>query len=287
LAILKDPIVLFLLLGAAFAAVVLANRSDESARPPSDLEILVTDADVVWLGLAFEKTRQRPATPTELRDLVENRVRDEMLYREAIALGLDQGDDGLRQRLGQKIAFLVKDAGAAVEPTEAELAAHLAANPAKYAVAPRRRFVHVYVNADMRGAEASAHATALLERLRTEPELDPKTVGDRLMIEAEQPLLPPALVARQFGDGFAKDLFALAPSDEWQGPLESGYGLHLVRIVEAAVGEAPPLDRVRKKVRADLVRDRREAAFEAYLETLREKYDVRIQASGLEGEALK
>lgn len=274
-----DPLVIFVVLGALLAWVHIATREDAPVLL-RDSEIVVTNADVAWLQQTFTKTWQRPPTKEELRTLVDRRVRDEILFREARALGLDQGDDALRRRLAMKLEFLAKDA-TAVEPTEPELVAYFEQNKQRYAVPAARSFAHIYVNLDKRGAQADAEAKALLAKLTAEPGQDITELGDRIMLEQEQRGLAPRDVRALFGDDFARALFE-QPANTWVGPLRSGYGLHLVFVREDVPGEIPPMDAVRDRVRSDLVDQRREDGLNAYLDTLRGKYDVRIDADLLE-----
>lgn len=274
---LRDPLVLFLVLGAALGGLHWALQ-DEASPLQRETEIVVTDADVLWLQQVFEKTWQRPPTKAELRKLVDRRVRDELLYREAKALGLDQGDNALRRRLAMKLEFLAQDAGAAAVPTEAELRAYLEANPASYTRAGRRTFVHVYLNADKRGKAVEADATALLERLRTEAGFDASEAGDRIMLEFEQVGVAPRDVAATFGVEFSDALFA-QESSRWVGPLRSGYGVHLVFVRDAEADRVPQLEEVRDQVQRDLVAERRDRALEAYVEALRDRYDVSLRTT--------
>ena len=274
-----DPLVIFVVLGALLAWVHIATREDAPVLL-RDSEIVVTNADVAWLQQTFTKTWQRPPTKEELRTLVDRRVRDEILFREARALGLDQGDDALRRRLAMKLEFLAKDA-TAVEPTEPELVAYFEQNKQRYAVPAARSFAHIYVNLDKRGAQADAEAKALLAKLTAEPGQDITELGDRIMLEQEKRGLAPRDVRALFGDDFARALFE-QPANTWVGPLRSGYGLHLVFVREDVPGEIPPMDAVRDRVRSDLVDQRREDGLNAYLDTLRGKYDVRIDADLLE-----
>jgi hypothetical protein len=278
---LRDPIVCFLLLGAGLAGLHLATRTEPSPVV-RDTRIVVTDADVMWLAQVFRKTWSRPPTRAELQTLVERRIRDEMLYREAVALGLDEGDEALRRRLGMKLEFLAKDAGAAAEPTEAQLQAAIEADPGRYAIAPRIGFTHVFLSPDKRGAAAERDAASLLERLRKEPGIDLDTVGDGLLIDPTQ---TPDEVGRTFGNAFADALFELEADDGWHGPIASGYGLHLVRIDRRLAGGPAPLALVRDRVRNDVLDARRAAALEGYLAVLREKYDVELRSSILEERA--
>ena len=271
-----DPLVIFALLGGPLFGLHLLTRSPDPGT--SERRIVVTDADVAWLIEAFQKRRLRPPTRQEVRGLVDRMIKDEVLYREAVALGLDREDPALRRRLAMKLEYLARDVGAAAEPTEAELQAHLDANPERYAMEPRRRFAHVYVSEDRRGTEAAAEARALLEALRANPEQDVTKLGDPILLEAEQPMASRADVERRFGREFVEGLFALE-AGSWGGPVRSGFGLHLVRVHEAEAAEAPGLEDVRDRVRNDLLQQRKEAASENYIQALLEKYDVVVRSS--------
>lgn len=280
---LKDPLVLFVVLGGALAALHLTLRDDP---PPQarQTEIVVTDADVVHIRQVYEKTWQRPPTDAQLRIIVERRVRDEILYREAMALGLGQGDSALRRRLALKLEFLARDAGGAAAPTEAELRVFLEENAASYTSPGHRSFIHVFVSEAKRGERAEADAGALLKRLKNEPALDPLTLGDRTMLEAEQPRVSRRDVTAIFGGAFADGVFE-QPVGGWEGPLRSGYGLHLVLVREDVPGAVPPFAEVRAKLERDLIDRRGEAALAAYVEALRKKYNVSIRATlGSDGE---
>ena len=272
-----DPIRWFVVLGAALAALHVATRSDE--RAPSS-RIVVTDTDVAWLVEAFERTRFRPPTEAELRGLVDRHVRDELLYREATALGLDREDPALRRRVAMKLEYLAKDVGASVEPTDADLQAWIDAHPERYAAPPRRAYEQVYVSTDKRGARAEDDARELLGLLAGDDPPSVDEAGDPILLEPRQPPSTPDEVARQFGAAFADALFG-QPVGTWQGPVRSGYGLHLVRVTEAAPGAPAQLDAVRARVRNDLLADRKEKAVAAFVDALRTKYGVDIQAARL------
>jgi hypothetical protein len=276
-----DPLVIFLVLGAALAGLHALTRSPEADSP--ERRIVVTDADVAWIVEGFARRRMRPPTRAELEALVDRHIKDEVLYREAVALGFDREDAALRRRIASKLEFLARDAGAAAEPTEAELQAFLDARAERYAEAPRRRFVQVYVSEERRGERAASDARALLAKLRAESELDPTQVGDTILVEAAQPLSTAAEVSGRFGGSFAEGLFALEVGS-WGGPIRSGFGLHLVRVLEEEPGRAARLERVRERVRNDLSQQRKEEALDAYLATLLEKYEVEVRVALLAGE---
>lgn len=280
---LKDPLTLFVVLGVALAGLHLALRSDPPS-PTRQTEIVVTDADVTHLRKIYEKTWQHPPTNAQLRTLIDRRIRDEILYREATALGLGQGDSALRRRLALKLEFLARDAGAAAIPTETELRAFLEKNAANYTSPEFRSFIQVFVSEAERGERAEADAEALLERLGSDSTLDPLTLGDRTMLEAEQTRVSRRDVRSIFGEAFADALFDQVVGT-WRGPLRSGYGLHLVFVRENQAGVVGQFEEVRARLERDLIDRRGDQALAAYLTALRKKYDVTIQPTlGSDGE---
>jgi len=272
-----DPLVLFVLIGSALVALQhFAGPTSTSSA--NDRRIVVTDADVTFLVEGFQKRRFRPPTPNELAALIHRNVTEEVLYREAVAIGLDREDPALRQRLARKLESLARNVGA-TEPTEAELEAHLVAHADKYAEETQRSFEHVYVSEDKRRASADAYARKLLAGLRQEPDQDLDAIGgDVLDLRARQPLQTPRDVRAQFGLEFTETLFRLDVGP-WQGPIRSGFGLHVVRVRETRHAEPPRLEEVRERVRTDFVYQRKEAALEAYLKPLLEKYVVELPAT--------
>ena len=277
-----DPIVIFLILGTGLVGLQALTRSEP--EPDTSHTLVITEADVGVIYETFRRGRLRPPTVAELRGLVDRHVRDEILYREAVALGLDREDPALRRRLAMKLEFLAKDVGAAVEPTEAELQAWFEARAERYALKPRRAFQQVYFSEDKRGERALADARDLVARLQKTGSNDVSEAGDPLLLEADYPPSTRADVERDFGSAFAEALFELEV-DRWVGPVPSGYGLHVVRITATDPGEMPPLDAVRDRVRTDLLAQRKEEALEKYLESLYEKYAVELRVTLPEPEA--
>ncbi len=272
----REPLVHFLILGAAL--FWLADALGDPARGRAD-RIVFTAGDVEQLAAGFERTWQRPPTQAELEGLLEDRVREEVFYREALALGLDRDDTIVRRRMRQKMEFLSEDL-VAVEPSDADLEAWLAANREAFRLEPRVAFRQVYLSRDRRGERVQADAEKLLASLREEDaDLDPKTLGDPLPLPAESDALSKSEVARLFGESFATSLFELAPG-RWEGPVASAYGLHLVFVGERVEGRDPALDEVRDAVEREWLADQRRRAREDSYLALREHYEVEIAQPG-------
>ena len=270
---LREPLLHFLLIGAALF-VLYGLQNDEAVSDSS--RIVFTEADIDRLSALWEKKWQRLPTQQELEGLIESQIREEVLYREALAMGLDKQDAVVRRRLAQKIEFISADLAAQAEPSEAELADHLAAQADKFEVPGRISFVQVYLNADKRGAQVQQDARRLLGEL-TQPDsaIDIMLAGDSFMFGQQHEQLSEQGVARLFGETFATKLFAL-PVGSWQGPVPSGYGLHLVRIDHKTESRQPELDAVRDKVRNEWLAGQRRTMDEAFYKSLRQRYEIVI-----------
>lgn len=268
----SEPLLHFIVLGLAlFALYSLRERFPRSERDtivvtPGRIETLVTTFAAVW---------QRPPTVEELDGLIENYVVEEMLSREAIKLGLDRNDTVIRRRLRQKMEFITEDIAAMNEPSDDDLAKYLRDNPKKFETDPYYSFRHVFLANDPADA-SQADAVALLAKLNASGDVDASSLGDRLMLPHEFIHEPRNRISAQFGDAFADRLDSV-PLGVWSGPIESGYGGHLVLIMEKTPARVPPLEEARDEVRRELVNERREEAHKRAIEGLRMRYDVVIE----------
>lgn len=267
--LLREPLVHFLLLGALlFAAYGWLNGSGFGARN----EILVTQPLVEGLVTQFERVWRRPPTAEERQTLIESWVRDEVFYREAIAMGLERDDPVVRRRLSQKVQFIL-DSGAPAAPTEAELQRWLDEHADTYRLDPTYVLQQVFFDASRHGGNADAAVEAAKRALAA----NRKVAGDATMLPAT--LSGSASdVARNFGAEFETALRSL-PVGSWQGPVRSSFGLHLVLLDGRTDGRLASLPEVRDAVARDLDQARAKAADEAYYRRLRDKYVVRIEGT--------
>ena len=275
---LREPLLHFLLLGAAlFAAYAMVSK--RSGAEPG--RIVITRGQVESLALGFAKTWQRSPTADELAGLVRERIREEVYYREGMALGLDQDDTVIRRRLRQKMEFISEDRAAPAEPSDADLTAYLAAHPDSFRVEPAFTFSQVYLDPGKHGANLARDAEALLTRLRRGDAKDEwSSLGDPFLLERRFTAIPENVVAKQFGAAFATALKGLAPG-RWEGPIESGFGVHLVRVSERTEGHVPALADVRDAVRREWINARRVEANEQTYQELLKRYEVTVDLPGL------
>ena len=277
----RDPLLQYLVIGLVLAAGFwwLRARDDTAARARR-IEVGVTALQ--WLHRNWQARWQRPPTADELRGLVDNYVRQEVLYRTGAAMGLDRGDEVIRRRVQQKLELMTEDVAALTQPTEAQLQAYLTEHASDYAIAERRSFTQIYFNLDKRGRDGVAAAKALLIDLRGRPAASVRAedLGDRFLLGSDFESASPFAVSRELGTRFAEALFALEPGD-WEGPIYSGFGLHLVRVDAVVPGRAPALAEVRDEVLRDHQVASRERARDEIYTTLAREYDIAIDEEAL------
>jgi hypothetical protein len=281
--LIREPLVHFLVLGAAIFAL-FAGFGGGPAGPsgpvpvpaaagPALLE--VTPAEARALARQFAATWRRPPRLDEMDALIDNYIREEVLVREAQALTLDEGDAVVRQRLAQKMQFLMESAAVAAEPTEAELQAHLAAHAEVFARPARIAFEQI----PFADADAAAAALAALR-----DGADPSLQGGPSLLPGRWPASPRSVVDGSFGGGFFDALAAL-PRGVWAGPVDSGYGPHLVRVTAFTPRSVPTLDAVRDAVTADWRAERRATVSAERMDALMAGYEiVRPDAAEILGE---
>jgi len=269
--VLRQPLFQFLVLGLILFGLYVVFGEKQEAESK---EIVISTQQIELLASMWEKQWRRPPTPQELNGLVQSFIREEVLYREALAMGLDRDDMVVRRRLAQKIEFLAQDLATQGEPGDAELRTFYQENAEDFEAPGTVTFTHVYVNLDNREEDAFEDADRILAELRQGA--DPMQLGDRFMLQSHYADLTQQGVARNFGNSFAEDIFELVPGT-WEGPVQSGYGLHLVQIENREEAFMPPFEEVRPRVRDEFMSNRRREVDELFFERLRENYEVVIE----------
>lgn len=254
---LREPLLHFLIGGAAIF-MLFAWRGEPV--DPADRTIAVDREQQALIALDFERTMQRPPTDAELDKLIEGWVREEVLYRKSLRLGLDQNDPVVRRRLAKKMDFLASSQADLATPSDEELQRWYTANAARFADGARVSFEQRYFS-----QEADARA-GLGNPGSGEPSSLPDAVEGRLLRD----------VAAQFGNRFVDALAGLKTGQKWQGPVRSGLGWHIVRLTGREAGQVPPLAEVRDKVLAEWRLEQGEARREAAYRTLADAYRIEI-----------
>lgn len=260
--LLKEPLLYFLAAGALLFLIGGALEDDPHLR------IAVTADEQNRLAAQWQAQMGRAPTPEELEALTEQWLREEIYYREALAMGLDQDDVILRRRLAQKLTFLTEDLATAEPPDDATLRAYYADNLARYRQDERFTFQHRFFSSERHG-DAQAAALAALDLAGTgEP-----AAGDPFMLQSSYVERSVREVAQLFGREFAAALPGL-PTGAWSEPVRSAYGWHLVRIEARRPARQLEYAEVADRVATDFRQERRRLANEAQYQALRERYRV-------------
>lgn len=272
--VLREPLAQFLLLGLLlFGAYHGLRRGAGPAAPSARIEL--TPDELRQIGMTWVAQGRPAPTPAEMQSLVDARVREEILYREALALGLDKDDAIVRRRLAQKMEFLFEDVAALRKPTPDELRAWFAAHATHFARPARASFRHLYFSPDRRAQRAHEDAARALAKIAGQPMDSPKAAaqGDPFMFQDYYGDRGQDEVARTFGAGFAQALFRQAPG-AWAGPIESGYGWHLVWVDAITPEQVPAFEEVEVQVETGWIEAQRAEIREQAFAAMRERYQV-------------
>lgn len=268
--IIKEPLLHFALLGGLTFALYWIE-SGESVQP--EKRIIVSEQDVERHIALFERKWQRLPSRSELSGLLESDIREEILYREALKLGLDRDDAIVRRRLAQKMEFISADISDMLNPTDKELQDYLEQHPAEFLIPPRYSLEQVYLNPDRRAETLDADADALLMQLRSSDSAEYQRLGDPMMLPQRVDDIDTAGITREFGPEFSATLGS-APLGEWYGPVRSNFGVHLVRIVRMRPGRDASLADVREAVEQKWRHAQREQTETDFYQSLRQEYEV-------------
>lgn len=262
----REPLLHFLLVGAALYGVHRWTASE-----PADPPIVIDEAFVAGLERQHVQRSGRPPEDEEtLERLVDEHVREEVLLREALRLGLEQDDPIVRRRLVQKMELMLGAAAEPGEPSDDELRAHLEANAERFVRSERLGFTQVFF-AKERREDAVADARNAREALTAGA--DPETLGDSFVLGRRQSPVAQSAIAGRYGQPFAETVGELE-MDTWSEPIESPLGVHLVRLEEREPGHTPTLDEVRADVRDDWRREARAERLDAAIGRLVERAEV-------------
>lgn len=274
----REPLVHFLLSGTLlFLVGTLLSRDTVAAGSQSSIR--VSRAEIERLTEVWSRQYGRAPDSAQVKNLVDEYIREEILYREAIASGLDKGDTIIRRRLVEKMEFLSQEVASA-DPSERELQEYFDRNRDKFMVPAQVAFSHIYFSTSKRGPTAESDARNALAKLRSQPSAQASGLGDTFMLQSEYPAQTQEEIKGLFGEEFVGELFQLG-SGRWEGPIRSSYGLHLVKISQYVPSRVPELAEVRSQVVTDFKNQRLQDASEAYYARLRARYRIDVDNAAL------
>lgn len=272
--LLREPLLHFLVIGAGL--FFLFNQVGDPDVETNN-RIIITQADLDRLAAVWLRRMGRPPSAQEREQQLDHYIREQVLYREAKALGLDQDDVIVRRRLTQKMGYLFNDLSLISEPTEVELSSFLSKNPSNFSVPGKVSFNHIYLDPDSRGQGVYEDAKHLLTQLHDLADvIDVASKGDRFLLPYDYSEVRKSDLTNLFGKSFATQLFT-RPVGSWQGPLTSEYGVHLAYIKSRSEARLPPLAEIRERVFNEWLAAKQREANEAFYQSLRQRYEIVIK----------
>jgi hypothetical protein len=273
LTLLREPLFQFLVLGAALFGLFHLVDGKKTETPD---RIVISSARIANLADGFARTWRRPPGTEELQGLVDDYIRDEVFYREGRAAGLDRDDVIIRRRVRQKMEFFADDASVP-EPSEAQLAAYLGANPERFRTEDHLTFHQVFLSAARRAATIDRDSQQVADTLaHAGAAVDTTSLGDPFLLGEEFQAMSQSELTSVFGDGFAKHI-SVMDQGRWEGPIPSSFGQHFIYISERIQGVLPPLDAVRPAVRREWSNARQLEAQQKLYASLRERYEIVVE----------
>ena len=275
---LREPLLHLVLIGAAI--YLLYGVFAEAVPEADDKTIVVSAGEIEWMRSSWRQRWNRPPTAEEFDGSIQQYIREMVLYREALTMGLNQHDMVIRRRLAQKLEYLAKDLVALTPPSEDELLAYFATHQDSYQQPALYTFTQVFIDPDKRGDATLDDAEDIKATLIAEGDAieDAGALGDEFMLQNYYPEKDPIEIQKSFGSGFTESFMELSPG-QWHGPVLSGYGVHLVYVSHVSEPPAPVFAELRERVTEDWKIDRGEELNEMFYANLRDQYTVVIESS--------
>ena len=273
---LRLPIVQFVLVGVGIYLVYGVIKNQRSGQ--EDTRVVVSAQEVDLMKANWQQRWMRAPTAEELEGQIKQYVQEQVLYREAVAMGLDKTDPVIRRQLAMKLERLVQDLVSGVEPTEEELKAYFEAHAEDYLDPERITLTQIFFDPDKRGDTTLPDAEVLKLKLQSvdNPAEAGKDLGDSFMLQSYFPGRTEMEIAKVLGGGFAQSVFKLS-AGEWHGPVLSGYGVHLVYVHDRVKPKPAAFNSVKDRVIADYKTQKRVDARDLFIEGLFEKYEVVVE----------
>ena len=237
--LIKEPLVHFLIAGALVFTLLSGRAPDLGER-----RIVVDERVVGGLVSRFYDSFRRMPTKDETDGLIRDWVQDQVYYREALALGLDEGDEVVVRRMRRKLESLAVADAETKAPSDAELQALIDKDPARYAEDPLTSFEQIFLGADTPDTRRTAEQQLPILRSGGTVPILPIPIPGKFSNASS------ADIAAQFGDEFTLALRG-QPTGQWSGPVASGLGLHIVRVTKRGAAQPPVLVKVRQRVEND------------------------------------
>ena len=271
----KEPLIQFLIIGAAiYGAYAMFATPEENFR---DTLVHVDSNRINGFISEWEARWSRPPTREEIDGLIQSYIKEDVLYRQAVAMGLNEDDPITRRRMAQKLEFLTSDLAMMIQPAEGELERYFSDNSEAYRAPDRMTFSQVFFDPDSRGNSTLKDAAEALLELQAAgvPTEESMQVGDGFMLQSDFVSVTATEAARQMGSGFVEAVVQLEPGS-WHGPVLSGYGVHLVYVYSYKKSPPAVFEEVQAAVLENWQLEQREQFNADFLRNLKERYEIVI-----------
>jgi hypothetical protein len=260
--------------GLLLALILVLLRGTPQSGDAID-RVAFTEVDLKQIYARHTRTWNRPPTEEELRKAMEQYVRNEIFYREALARNFDQNDPTVRLAMVRKLIMLGTARAEAAVPGDKELQAYFSLRRERYRMPAQVDLVQVFVSTDKRGDTAREDAKQLLAALHeSDPGADElHAFGDAIMLDSVQADMSESDLDRTFGTGFSEAVLGLEPG-RWTGPVESGYGLHLVKVLRRDDAAIPDWRDVCSRLITDMQYEARAAAEDQLYAEIAPRYQI-------------
>jgi peptidyl-prolyl cis-trans isomerase C len=272
--IIKEPLVHFLILGGLLFFI---SAHFNPASPEHDQQtIVITNQHIEQLRTRMSSLLKRELTPPEMQSAIDQYITEEVLLREGLKLGVVEEDPGMRRNVAEKVKFLLSDTTLAREPTEGMLQEFMQKNPALFTQPPRRSFIHIYFDPAKHTTTLESDVKKAQQKLLGKTKIDPLMFGDRFVASNEYQQIDQITIAQTFGNEFANSVFK-SPLNEWQKPISSPHGVHLVLVSEEVPSSQPTFNEIREQVRKVYLAEQHRLQNETTIKQLKEQYQIIIE----------
>lgn len=272
--IIREPLFQFFLIAGVFFSV--SSVSGSRAQPDNDKHIVVTQGEINNLIGIHERTWGIPPSGEEIEQLIAKFIEDEVLYREALKVGLAEDDVIIRRRLRQKLEFVARETAVAEPPSEADLQKFLAVNAERFSTPQNFSFQQVYFTS----GDADEPRFATLKQLLSSQEMTDNelaSLGDFSSLRTSYSELTNSELEQIFGDKFSEQLRAIS-SQQWQGPITSQHGVHLVRLQSHQPSQLPELVDVRPLIEREYQYQAISQAQQDFFGALKAQYEINVES---------
>jgi hypothetical protein len=269
-ALLREPLMHFLLIGAALFLVF-----DQVGDPVEvDNRIVISQADLDILANDWLRRTGRPPSPQQVEQQLRQYIREQVLSREAVNLGLDRDDVIIRRRLAQKMQFLFDDLGQVPDPTDADLNVFMSKHVERFTLPATLSFRHIFLDPDSRGEAIQDQAQQLISRLQeSNAVVDTSELGDPILLPLQFDNQTRLQISNLLGDEFAGQVYSL-PVNRWSGPVASGYGLHLVYVHSRTAARVQPLAEAQQSVIRQWRAEKQQELNDLFYQGIHQRYEI-------------